>query len=67
MSVLHYGGWTVAGWHCRGTVADGEDYLLSAQTKGHLVLLDPSDPLSCDFPAFTNALISFYDANPDGH
>jgi hypothetical protein len=59
------GGWTVAGWHRRGQIADGEDYILSAQTKGHLVLLAPSNPLACDLPAFTNALISFDDANPD--
>ena len=58
------GGWTVAG-HRRGalTKENGETYL-SSETKGHLVLLQPTQPDDIALPAFRSLLISFATDTP---
>ena len=58
-------GWTVAGWHRRGALTEenGETYL-SSETKGHLVLLQPTQPDDIALPAFKSLLISFATDTP---
>ena len=54
-----HGGWTLCGWHRRGIInqQEGDEGSLLSMTKGHIVLLYPTQPNTLNDAQFRHMLI----------